>query len=91
MGGRIDVRINNDFNRAHLIIEDSGPGIPRGERERVFDRFYRCLGHETPGSGLGLAIVKQAVEQNDAHIQLGGGQRLSGLEATVSFKRPEVS
>ena len=37
-----------------LQVEDSGPGIPEGERELVFQPFYRALGTNVDGSGLGL-------------------------------------
>lgn len=42
-----------------VVVSDNGPGIPAGERERVFDRFYRLdRSRTTAGSGLGLALVK---------------------------------
>ena len=61
---------------ALLAVRDSGPGIPAGERERVFDRFYRVPGRRAagmPGSGLGLAIVKRIAERHGATIALGPG------------------
>jgi two-component system OmpR family sensor kinase len=85
--GRVDVKIVSDADHMHLIVEDSGPGISPDDRDRVFDRFYRCLGHETPGSGLGLAIVKQVAVQHEAGIFLDVSERLSGLKVSVNFKR----
>jgi signal transduction histidine kinase len=61
-----------------LRVEDRGPGIPRDERERVFEPFYRGGAAErnaTPGSGLGLSLVRHVV---DAH---GGRVRVEGREA----------
>jgi two-component system OmpR family sensor kinase len=84
--GRVDVEIVRDAEKIHLMIEDSGPGISIDDRNRVFDRFYRCLGHELPGSGLGLAIVKQVAEQHEAAISMSVGDRLPGLKVTVSFR-----
>jgi two-component system, OmpR family, phosphate regulon sensor histidine kinase PhoR len=44
-----------------LCVEDEGPGIPAGEEERIFERFYRAgteLRRETPGAGIGLSLVQ---------------------------------
>ncbi|SFH70665.1 two-component system, OmpR family, sensor kinase [Collimonas sp. OK307] len=86
-GGQVDVTIRARQDDILLEIEDSGPGIPPAERERVFDRFYRCLVPQATGSGLGLAIVKQVAELHQAEVQLGQAQRLRGLKASVIFKR----
>ena len=68
-----------------VTVEDSGPGIPAEERERVFDRFYRVPGSEAAGSGLGLAIIKAIAERHGAVLSLGESARLGGLAATVRF------
>jgi signal transduction histidine kinase len=44
---------------AELRVVDSGPGIPAGDQQQVFERFYRGDGTITSGSGLGLAIAKE--------------------------------
>ena len=44
-----------------LVVEDDGPGIPEGEREEVFRRYYTTRGHAR-GSGLGLALVRAVAE-----------------------------
>jgi len=86
-GGQVDVAVRAGQDEIVLEIEDSGPGIPPEERERVFDRFYRCLVPQATGSGLGLAIVKQVADLHLAEVRLDQGQRLAGLRASVSFKR----
>src|SRR6185312_2721663 len=48
-----------------LYVEDRGPGIPPGEHEKIFERFYRLgseLRRETQGVGIGLSIVRHIVE-----------------------------
>jgi two-component system OmpR family sensor kinase len=70
---------------AVIAVEDSGPGIPPEERERVFDRFYRVAGSDAAGSGLGLAIIKAIAERHGATLRLDRSERLGGLAATVSF------
>ncbi|MBL6751647.1 MAG: sensor histidine kinase N-terminal domain-containing protein [Nevskia sp.] len=84
-GGRVHVRIARAADgAATLRVEDSGPGIPPSERERIFDRFYRRSGAPDGGSGLGLAIVRAIAERHGAAIgldQAPGG----GLAVTVRF------
>lgn len=64
-----------------LTVEDRGPGIPRGERERVFEKFVRLKapGTAIPGVGLGLAICRSAVAAHGGRIWAedheGGGAR----------------
>ena len=71
-----------------IEVRDSGPGVPRGIRGRVFDRFYRPAPGTGEGFGLGLAIVRQAVRAQDGSIELadtpGGGTRV-----TIELARAE--
>jgi len=90
-GGRVDVAIRSHKNGTLLEVEDSGPGIPSKERERVFDRFYRCMVPQAAGSGLGLAIVKQVTELHQAEVRLEDSHRLKGLKVSVIFKQPKGS
>lgn len=69
-GGTVGVRLEAGPPPA-LVVEDDGPGIPEGERDRIFEPFARLDGTETPGSGLGLALVAQQVRLHDASIQVG--------------------
>jgi two-component system OmpR family sensor kinase len=79
-GGRVDVEVKVDPGHALVTVDDTGPGIPEAERERVFDRFHRLAGAEIPGSGLGLAIVQQVVRLHSGEVTLadapGGGLRV---------------
>ena len=83
--GGVSVRVRRDGGAALLEVEDTGPGIPREERTRVFDRFYRGEAAPTGGTGLGLAIVKRIAERHNARVELldaGAGQ---GLRVVVRF------
>jgi two-component system sensor histidine kinase BarA len=54
-------------------VSDTGMGIPRGERERVFAPFYQVDGSSTReqgGTGLGLAIVKRLIDAHDGFIRI---------------------
>lgn len=55
-----------------LWVSDSGPGVPKEERKKVFEAFYRVgpeLRRETKGTGLGLALVKQVAEVHGGTAQ----------------------
>lgn len=83
--GQVDVSLRQDGAHAVLAVEDSGPGIAPGERERVFDRFYRSSGAaaQASGSGLGLAIVQAIAQRHGATVQLDASPRLGGLRVQV--------
>jgi len=54
-----------------LSVSDHGPGIPREEQEKIFERFYRCgseLRRETQGVGIGLSVVKHIVEAHGGRV-----------------------
>jgi signal transduction histidine kinase len=68
--GVVTVRASAADGVARLSVADQGPGIPPGERERVFERFTRG-GTSTPhdgGTGLGLAIARWAVDLHGGRI-----------------------
>jgi two-component system sensor histidine kinase TctE len=71
-GGTVTVRVVPDpFGQVVVLqIEDSGPGIPVGERDLVFQPFYRALGTTVDGSGLGLAIVAEIAQQHGTSVVL---------------------
>ena len=80
--GHVRASLVRDGTRPVLTVDDSGPGIPRDERGRVFDRFYRGAGREEGGSGLGLAIVRGIAEQHRASIDLSDSP-LGGLRVRI--------
>lgn len=62
--GTIEVRVTTDADAATVEVHDSGPGIAKDRRERVFERFYRIDDARTRthgGTGLGLSIARRAV------------------------------
>jgi signal transduction histidine kinase len=82
--GSVQVRCRSRAEGALVEVEDTGPGIPAADRDRVFDRFYRRGASRENGTGLGLAIVKSIAEHHGARVALAeapGG----GLQVAVSF------
>ncbi len=69
-GSRLVIRATRKLDRAELTVEDDGPGIPAGEREAVFQRFYRIEGGKASGSGLGLTIARELARLMNGSIRL---------------------
>lgn len=61
-GGTVSLRVCRENDRLHVVVADSGIGIPEECLPRVFDAFYRCRNVEgRQGLGLGLSIVQDAL------------------------------
>ena len=69
-GTHVTLRARRRKDRAELSVEDDGPGIPRGQSEAVFGRFYRAEGGMASGSGLGLAIAREIARIMDGEVRL---------------------
>src|SRR5206468_8249967 len=73
-----------------LQIIDEGGGIPQGELESVFDKFYRVqkADHVRAGTGLGLAISRGFVEAMHGTISAGNRADRSGAVLTIRLPVP---
>lgn len=89
-GGSIVVRCLVDAGEAVLQVDDDGPGIPPGEREKVFERFYRPAGTAAEGCGLGLPIVRALARQHGAKVSLGDTPAGIGLRVELRVPRTAV-
>lgn len=89
-GGTVTARSGVvDAGSAFVEVEDTGPGIPESEHERIFERFYRREGTigNGDGTGLGLAIVKEVADRHGALITLCPAGPAGGTRIRVSFHR----
>ena len=85
-GGAISIRVTALRPRGVLLtVADSGPGVPRADRENVFRRFFRLESSrgEHPGSGLGLSLVRAVVNMHHGRIELRDNS--PGLRVEVSL------
>jgi two-component system phosphate regulon sensor histidine kinase PhoR len=83
---KVTVSAEQTDGEIEFSVTDQGPGIPKGDQERIFERFYRVEKHRTrtgSSSGLGLAICKHIVERLGGRIRVksptenGKGSRFS--------------
>ena len=87
-GGTVALRVAERGGDVILEVEDSGPGIPAAERERVFAPFYRAaatLERNPGGAGLGLAIVRDIASLHGAGITLSDAAGGQGLKVEIRF------
>ena len=86
-GNKVHVHIQKGNNRAIVIIEDDGPGIPEDQYRNVFKPFFRLDKSRSlnkSGVGLGLAIVEDIVNSHGGNIQLGRS-KYNGLQIKISL------
>ncbi len=72
-GGKVELRLTYDDERARIEVADTGIGIPADEQAKLFDRLYRASSateRHIQGLGLGLTIVKAIVEAHDGTISV---------------------
>ena len=81
-GGLVELNVSREDHTGLLTVRDTGPGIPREERARVFEPFVRldaARDRESGGTGLGLAITRSIVAAHGGTLTLddapGGGAR----------------
>ena len=84
VGGKISLSLSMVDERPIAEICDSGPGIPRSEQKKVFQRFYRAeKSRTTQGNGLGLSLVEAVFRLHDIAISLRNCS--SGLSVRCDF------
>jgi len=70
-GGTVDVTMVNRPGTISIQVADTGPGIPAGDRERVFERFVRLdPARGEGGAGLGLSIARWVAEAHGGQVEL---------------------
>lgn len=84
-GGTVTVSAGEHNGKPFLAVEDTGPGIPEGERERVRQRFYRLPNSPGYGSGLGLAIVEEIAALYGASLAIESGANGMGTRTSLRF------
>ena len=84
-GARVTVRSFTQDGQSVLEVEDTGPGIPAADRERVFGRFQRGAAAPGNGSGLGLAIAQDIALSHGGSLTLNDGAHGQGLRVRLSL------
>lgn len=72
-GGSVKVTVCTENGHPTLLVEDTGIGIPEGDKERIFERFYRVdksHSKQIGGTGLGLSIVKHGAIYHKAKVEM---------------------
>lgn len=89
-GGEINVMLSH-ADQIKLEVQDSGPGIPEGQLEKIFDRFHRVdasRSRASGGTGLGLAIVRTIIELHSGTVSVSNAID-GGAVFSVVFQRSE--
>jgi two-component system OmpR family sensor kinase len=85
-GTEIHVRTDTTADGwARLVVQDSGPGVPEGLRDSLFDRFVRGAGDKGGSFGLGLAIVKAVAESDGGSVTVEDAYPFAGEHRGARF------
>jgi signal transduction histidine kinase len=89
-GGEVRCRVTDVVQRARIVVEDDGIGIPKNELTKVFDRFYQ-IGREIQdrrrGTGLGLSIVAGLVGEMRGTVRAQSPEGRPGARFVVELPR----
>lgn len=88
-GSVISVGVRKSDQLVAVTVSDNGPGIPKRDQEKIFDRFYRVdnsRSKKTGGFGLGLSIVKDIVEKHNGKITLKSSKKGSKFMIKIPQK-----
>ncbi|MCL4169666.1 UNVERIFIED_CONTAM: hypothetical protein GTU68_064243, partial [Idotea baltica] len=88
-GSRIELSARALGDSVELSVTDYGVGIPEGELERIFERFYRvdpARSRQTGGTGLGLSIVRHVVRNHRGEINVDSRE---GEGSTFTLRFPQ--
>ncbi|MEM9053552.1 MAG: HAMP domain-containing sensor histidine kinase [Bacteroidota bacterium] len=87
-GGKIKVTLKKVNHQVRVMVEDAGAGVPKAERKKLFNKFYRMGNEETrskKGTGLGLFIVKELIELHKGSIEVLESEELGGAKFKISL------
>lgn len=87
----IEIAVTTQNGSAHLQVADHGPGLRPGDRERIFEPFYRAdpsRSRDSGGAGLGLSIVQAVVAAHGGHVTV---RETSDGGATFDVELPLAS
>src|SRR5437588_2964982 len=89
--GQIEIRLGSHHGVVRFTVRDEGPGIPPGQQERIFEKFYRIdptMTQGVGGTGLGLYICRELVDAINGEIW---AESVHGQGASFSFELPIAS
>ena len=87
---RVSVTLHADGDVVRLHVDDEGVGLAPGERERIFERFYRAgdeMTRTSAGVGLGLHLVRSTLEAMNGWVQVDDAPSGQGTRFTVVLPR----
>ena len=88
---KVSITISSTDSDVRLSVDDSGPGMTEGDRNRLGERFFRVIGSGQTGSGLGWSIAQRIAHAHRATVCVARSSSLGGLSVEVRFPfRPNV-
>jgi len=93
-GGKVEVFSSLESGKITIGVSDSGPGIPKQDRLRIFERFFRVERHrckEAGSTGLGLAICRHIIRNHGGTIWVESPRKGMSAGSTFFFTLPPAA
>jgi signal transduction histidine kinase len=81
-GENVDITLSQSKRRINVAVEDRGPGVPKADKQRIWEPYYRTAGAAEKaigGTGIGLSVVNELAKLQAAYVSMterqGGGSR----------------
>jgi signal transduction histidine kinase len=90
-GRRLKITSDQQGDQVTILVSDNGPGIPRSQREKIFDPFYRVsssLTEGVSGSGIGLSVARELARLHGGELVLVPSERGSSFRIKLHCARP---
>ena len=93
-GGTMEVTTQQDGDRTTVIVADQGPGIPRGQEEKIFEPFHRLsnkVSDGVAGTGIGLSIARDLARKHGGDLKVVASNAGARFELEIQTPRARSS
>ncbi len=90
-GGKVNLNLSTEEREGKhwikIVVTDTGIGVPKEEREHIFERFYRVANNKASGTGIGLHLAYKLMQLHDGALTVGDNPEGAGSQFVAAFPK----